>query len=229
MKKEDIHLGDLKRILFGDTPAEFTLEVIVRTIIIYLIFLAIMRLLGKRMNGQLTITELSVMLTLGAIIAVPMQVPNRGLLPGAILLVCVLYLQRGLNWWSVKRRKVEVVVQGKVIMLAKDGMLLPDQLEKERISHEQLFAELRDHEITNLGQVKRLYMEASGNFSVYKQEPATPGLSVLPGQDTRLKEEQAKVPDLKVCVYCGNQADSQDHAGGRCLNCGHQEWTEAVC
>ncbi|TGE06655.1 DUF421 domain-containing protein [Hymenobacter fodinae] len=229
MKKEDIHLGDIQRILFGDTPAEFTLEVIVRTIIIYLIFLVIMRLFGKRMNGQLTITELSVMLTLGAIIAVPMQVPNRGLLPGAILLVCVLYLQRGLNWWSVKRRKVEVIVQGKVIMLAKNGMLLPDQLKKERVSHEQLFAELRDHKITHLGQVKRVYMEASGTFSVYKQEPATPSLSVLPSQDNALKEEQEKAPNQRVCEYCGNQARPEDHAGGRCLNCGHEEWIAAVC
>jgi uncharacterized membrane protein YcaP (DUF421 family) len=228
MKKEDIHLGDWNRILFGDVPAVFTVEVIVRTIVIYLIFLVIMRQLGKRMNAQLTITELSVMLTLGAIIAVPMQIPNRGLLPAAILLLCVLFLQRGLSWLSVKRRKVEAVVQGKVTLIAKNGVLQPEQLKKERISHEQVYAKLRDQEVTQLGQVKRLYLEADGSFSLFKQEHPVPGLSVLPGKDKKLKREQETDAQLKVCLYCGNPAKHEDHSGNHCLNCNEEQWTQAV-
>jgi uncharacterized membrane protein YcaP (DUF421 family) len=228
MKKEDIHLADWQRILFGDVPAEFTLEVIVRTLIIYLVFLVVMRLLGKRMNAQLTITELAVMLTLGAIISVPMQIPNRGLLPAALLLLSILYLQRGLNWLALKRRKAEFVLQGKVSLLAKNGVLEPACLQQESVSHEQVFAALRKHKITHLGQVKRLYMEADGSFSVYKQEPAGPGLSVLPGQDARFKQEQHLAPGQQACTYCGHLATAHDHAGRQCLNCGHNAWTNAV-
>jgi uncharacterized membrane protein YcaP (DUF421 family) len=88
MKKDEIHLEDIQRILFGQAPPQFLLEVFIRTVVIYISLLFIVRLLGKRMSGQLTIMEMAVMLTLGAIVSVPMQMPDRGLLQGALLLLC---------------------------------------------------------------------------------------------------------------------------------------------
>jgi hypothetical protein len=52
--------------------------------------LYILRWLGKRMSGQLTIMELSVMLTLGAIVSASMQIPDHGILEGVLLLLCAL-------------------------------------------------------------------------------------------------------------------------------------------
>ncbi|SNR64215.1 MULTISPECIES: DUF421 domain-containing protein [Hymenobacter] len=228
MKKEEIYLGDWQRILFGDTPGEFTWEVLVRTVLIYLIFLVVMRLLGKRMNAQLTITELAVMLTLGAIVSVPMQTPNRGMIPAVLLLLCVLFFQRGSNWWAFKQRKVEAVLQGNVTLLAKNGVLLLDKLKEERVSHEQLYAQLRDQKITQLGQVKRAYMEADGTFSIFQQEPPVPGLSVLPDLDQRLRRSQETVDSTKACRYCGTVATPQSHTGTQCPNCHHDDWTPAV-
>src|SRR4051812_36199354 len=107
MKKEEIKLDDLKRILIGNAPTEFLLETFIRTLFIFLFFLVIMRLLGKRMTGQLTILEFSVVITLGAIIAPVMQLPDRGLLQGAFLLLCILCFHSGLTSWGVKSQKVE--------------------------------------------------------------------------------------------------------------------------
>jgi hypothetical protein len=51
MKKEDIIPWDWQRILFGQAPPEFLLEVLMRTSIIYIALLIIVRLMGKRMGG----------------------------------------------------------------------------------------------------------------------------------------------------------------------------------
>jgi hypothetical protein len=59
MKKEDIHLSDWSRLLLGEAPPLFLLEVFVRTLVIYVFLLFILRWLGKRMSGQLIIMELS--------------------------------------------------------------------------------------------------------------------------------------------------------------------------
>jgi len=85
MRKEEINWDDWLRILIGTAPAEFLLEVLISTIIIYLFVLLTLRLMGKRMGGQLTISELVVMLRLGAIVSVPMQIPDKGLLQGIIV------------------------------------------------------------------------------------------------------------------------------------------------
>jgi len=60
MKKEDIFLDDWQRILTGEAPTIFMAEVLLRTVVIYLMLLIILRLREKRMTGQLTISEMAV-------------------------------------------------------------------------------------------------------------------------------------------------------------------------
>src|ERR1700712_3101807 len=123
MKKEDIHLGDLSRLLLGEAPPVFLLEVFIRTLVVYVFLLFILRWLGKRMSGQLTIMELSVMLTLGAIVSASMQLPDHGILAGALLLLCALSFQRGISYLGIISTKFEELTQGKPGMLVKDGIL----------------------------------------------------------------------------------------------------------
>jgi hypothetical protein len=92
MKKEDIRLGDWHRLFISEAPLEFMLEVVLRTLIIYLVPLLTMRLLSQRMTAQLNVTEL--MLMLGGVVSVGMQLPDRGLLLSTFTLACLLVLYR---------------------------------------------------------------------------------------------------------------------------------------
>src|SRR4051794_39718475 len=136
-------LGEVKRVLFGNAPAAFTLEVFLRTIIVYLFLLGVLRLLGKRMTGQLTITEMGVMVSLGAIVSLPMQSQERGVLIGIVLLLAVLVLQRGLGRAGFERRKIELLTQGDLSLLVKDGVILIHELRRAAFSRHQLFGLLR--------------------------------------------------------------------------------------
>src|SRR5688572_22437587 len=98
MGKDEIRLSDLQRLLLGDAPFEFLGEVFIRTLMLYIALLVILRLLGKRMSGQLTITEMAVMITLGAIVGSPVQIPDRGVLIAIFILICILALHRGLTY-----------------------------------------------------------------------------------------------------------------------------------
>src|ERR1700712_2334110 len=144
MRKEEIHLGDLHRWLFGQTPPVFMVEVIIRTVLIFIILLVIVQLFGKRMSGQMTLVELSVMITLGAIVSPVMQLPDRGVIFGAIALLVALLFQRGLNYLSVKNDKIEKIADGTAALLVKDGVLLVDELSKANISKQQIFSMLRE-------------------------------------------------------------------------------------
>jgi uncharacterized membrane protein YcaP (DUF421 family) len=228
MKKEEIHWADWHRILFGSAPEHFLLEVLIRTVIIYFFLLVILRLLGKRMGGQLTISELAVMLTLGAIISVPMQVPDKGLLQGILVLICALAFERGINYLAVKSDKIERLLQGRESLLVNNGVLVADQLIAMKISREQMLAILRNEKIYNLGEVRRVYIEACGLFSVFKYPEARPGLSLLPPSDEAASKEFSIVGQVMVCEYCGNPARSQNETHSACNNCGANKWTQAV-
>src|SRR5438046_2471334 len=99
MDKDQIKLSDIQRILLGDAPGEFLLEVFLRTIVAYIIMLVIVKLLGKRMSRKLTATEMAVMLMFGAIISGMMQIPDRGVLEGAFVLLLVVGIQRLVTLW----------------------------------------------------------------------------------------------------------------------------------
>jgi uncharacterized membrane protein YcaP (DUF421 family) len=228
MKKEEIHWGDWHRILIGTAPAEFLLEVLVRTIIIYLFLLVTLRLMGKRMGGQLTISELAVMLTLGAIVSVPMQIPDKGLLQGILVLFCAFAFQRGITYLAAKNHKIELLTQGSESLLIKDGVMLATKLDSMKISREQLLAVLRNQHIYNLGEVQRVYLEACGIFSVFKYDQPKPGLSLVPPADGKAEQEFNIVGESIICLECGNPAPEQSSNEKNCKNCHSENWGQAV-
>ncbi|HEY9001548.1 MAG TPA: YetF domain-containing protein [Mucilaginibacter sp.] len=232
MEKDDIHLSDWRRILFGQAPPEFLLEVFIRTAVIYILLLIVVRWLGKRMSGQLTILELAVMLTLGAVVSPPMQVPDRGLSQGVILLICLLALQRGISLIGYLNTKFENLTQGKVNLLIKDGVLQLEAMKNERVSREQIFAQLRLQKIYNLGNVQRMYIEACGIFSIYKSPKSQPGLPILPKDDHDISGELTHRADVfqdqivMVCTNCG--FIRQNHEFQTCPHCKQIKWQPAI-
>jgi len=228
MKKEEIHWGDWYRMLMGTAPTEFLLEVLIRTIIIYLFLLITLRLMGKRMGGQLTISELAVMLTLGAIVSVPMQIPDKGLLQGVLVLFCAFAFQRGITYLAAKSHKIELFTQGSESSLIKDGVMLSTKLDSMKISREQLLAVLRNQNIYNLGEVQRVYLEACGIFSVFKYDKAKPGLSLLPPDDGNAEQDFDIIEESIICLECGNPAPELPGKEKKCKNCQAENWGHAV-
>ncbi len=226
MQQETIFLYDWKRIFFGDTSPEFLIEIFLRTLIIYLLLLVAMRLFGKRLTGQLTIIEMSIMLTMGAILAPAMQLADRGLLSGVVALVCALIFERGINYWGLKRSAAEELIQGKETVLVKDGILQVENLASSRISRLQLLSTLRSEGVYNLGRIQRVYLEASGLFSIYTMETDRSGLSTLMDTDEEVHSIQQLDSDHTTCSCCGNTVLA-DPRPATCSICNATEWVEA--
>ncbi|MBT1702870.1 DUF421 domain-containing protein [Chryseosolibacter indicus] len=228
MKKDDIQSWDWQRILFGQAPPTFLVEVLIRTIIVYLFLLVILRLLGKRMDGQLTLTEMAVVVTFGAIVSVPMQLPDKGILLGILALLLAAAFQRGFNWLNVKNDKMEEITQGTMNILVKDGLVQLDEMKKVGLSKQHLFAALRKEKIFNLGNVKRVYFEACGLFSIYSEEEAKPGLPTFPSNELEFVHTQTKIDESRIaCCNCGYVAETTDR-NISCENCGDKNWIEAI-
>jgi uncharacterized membrane protein YcaP (DUF421 family) len=218
---------DWQRILFGNTSPEFLIEVFLRTLIIYLALLLVVKWLGKRMSGQLTIMEMTVMVTLGAIVSVPMQLPDRGILQGLLILLVALGLHRGINYLGLLYPRAEEVLQGKPTILVKDGILQLAELDEVRLTRQQLFSDLRTKNIYQLGKLKRVYLEPAGSLSVIEAKEAHPGLSVFPTKDERIIKARGMAGDpVWVCVNCGKL--SKTNGPEPCENCQDNDYMEAI-
>lgn len=228
MKKEEIQLWDFERILIGEAPIDFMVEVFLRTIIIFFILLIAMRLFGKRLNANNSILEMTVLILLGAIVAVPMQLPERGILPGIVILGSLVIFYRMLSTINSKNEKSEELTMGAASLLVKNGVVDMEALKNAAVSQEQLFSQLRGKEIIHLGQVKRVYLEACGMFNVFKADRVIPGLSIIPRGDENMMRNINLSNEYFVCTNCGNLEKSGEIPGRSCHRCGAYLWDRAT-
>lgn len=233
MKTEEFKLTDLNRILIGEVPGAFFIEVILRTIIIYLMLILAIRLMGKRMALQLNVTEMTAMVALAAAIGVPMQAPDRGILPAAVIAMVVVLAERSITRFTLKSQSAETLFHGDMNVLIEDSVINYDCLKYVSMSKSLVLQQLRAQGIGHLGEVKRLYMESSGAFSLVKLDDPVPGLSVIPENDKDFWAAEERCIDVYVCTNCGNQA-SQDAKGkaeipnSTCERCHTDKWEQAV-
>jgi uncharacterized membrane protein YcaP (DUF421 family) len=227
MKASEIKLDDWQRILFGNTSPDFLLEVLLRTAIVYLALLLVVKWLGKRMSGQITIIEMTVMITLGAIVSVPMQMPDRGILQGLLILVAALALHRGINYIGFFNPKADEIIQGKPTVLVKDGVMQLAEMDEVRVSRQQLFSDLRTKNVYQLGKLRRVYLEPAGTISIILAKEERPGLPLFPPTDESILKARAN-PDLQlwVCINCGTTRDKD--GPDPCAGCAKHEFVKAI-
>jgi uncharacterized membrane protein YcaP (DUF421 family) len=218
----EIHLEDWKRILFGIMPGIFYLEVFLRITFIYLLIIFCLRLMGKRMAAKVSRNELLALSALAASIGMPLQEPDRGMLPAIIVAMVVVIGQRTIALISTKSQRLERQSQGDLDIIITDGYLQIRAMRKARLSRERVFAQLRSEGIIHLGQVKRLYFEASGSFSMILNKEQPPGLSIIPESDCEYLERQQKA-DVQVCNECGKIKESDS-----CDNCKNTQFQHSI-
>jgi uncharacterized membrane protein YcaP (DUF421 family) len=230
MKPEEIKLSDWHRIFAGPVPAEFYIELIIRGIMVYLILVVTMRLMGRRVIPGTSRLQLSAIVALGSAIGVPLLTPANGMLPAFIITAIIILITRSISWLSLRNRKMELSILGNKSALVENGVMNLKAMQAARITRERLFAQLRFEHQVQMGKVKRMYMEASGTFTMIESEETNPGLLLIPDWDTEFVNDQVEKTDQQVCLRCGNEkpADNTRQEKVKCPNCGASQWTQAV-
>jgi len=227
MKPEEIKLSDWQRILIGGVPGSFFVEVVIRAIVIFILLVVCMRLLGRRMAGQVNRIELIALFSLAAAIGVPLQAPDRGILPAFIIAFVVVMVGKLVTVLAFRHQPFESFAEDEYATLIIDGELQLGPMKKTRLTIERLYAQLRSDGIRHLGEVKRLYFEANGSFSLVRNEQPVPGLSIIPYYDEELFREQKQSKQC-VCDDCGHKQTDQAERMGECENCGNNRWVAAI-
>ncbi|GAB3817367.1 hypothetical protein GCM10028895_13420 [Pontibacter rugosus] len=80
-----------------------------------------------------------------------------------------------------------------------------------------------------MGEVKRVYLESAGLFSVFTYQEPKPGLTIIPEKDVRLPQPVEQEHIHLVCKNCGYLADYNDNFMNKaCDVCEHKEWTYPI-
>lgn len=226
MKGDEIFIDDWIRIFIGNVPVLFFVEVIFRVLFVFLLIIFSMRLMGKRMASQLSRNEMVAMSSLAAAIGIPIQSPDKGLLPAFIVAMIVILGQRLVAGLATRSERFEKQSQGDYSTLIAEGTIQLHELKSTRISRERLFAQLRKEGVKHLGEVGRFYFEANGTFTLIKRTTPKPGLSILPEKDEDFVKRLHYVHSKNICYHCGNETGIQQSS--TCPKCGHHDFVHPV-
>ena len=142
------------------------LIVLLKTLIIFVYLLFILRLMGKREIGQLQTFELVISMIIADIAAVPIYDEKASLL-NAIVSVGALFLFHMaisiINLNSIKGREL---LCGRPSILINRGKIDENVLKKEFITINELQERLREKDVFNLGDVEYAILETSGQISI---------------------------------------------------------------
>ena len=150
----------------------------VRTAILYLVLIAVVRVMGKRQVGQMEPSELVVAMLVADLASIPMQNEGLPLFSGVVPILTVLGLELVLSALSVSSIRLRRLLCGKPVILIENGHLLQQNLRKTRITVDELTGLLRLKDVLDLNTVQYAILETSGDLSVFlfpEHRPASAG------------------------------------------------------
>ena len=153
------------------------MTVLIRTLIVYVLLTATMRIMGKRQLGELEISELVTTLLISEIAILPIGDPELPFVYAVIPLVTILSLEVFLSTILLKCPKLKNVVSPRPNVLIRHGKLDQKEMERNRISIDELISEVRQKSLTSLEEVDYAILEQNGKLTVIAKksaQPATP-------------------------------------------------------
>lgn len=139
----------------------------IRTIVLYLILIAVIRMMGKRQVGQMEPSEFVVTMLVANLASIPMQDGGIPLYSGLVPILTVLGAELVLSAASLRSVGFRRLLCGKPVILIENGHVLQNNLRRTRITLDELTGHLREKDVMDITAVQYAILETNGNLSVF--------------------------------------------------------------
>ena len=147
-----------------------------RTVIMYLVLILVIRLMGKRQIGQMEPSEFVVTMLVANLAAIPLEEADIPIHSGLVPILTVLGMELLLAFLSLRSLRVRKLLCGKPVILIDNGRILQDNMRRTRVTLDELTGHLREKDILDIATVQFAILETNGNLSVFpypKERPAS--------------------------------------------------------
>ena len=165
------------------------IEIALRTLLAAVVLFIFTKILGKRQISQLSFFEYITGITVGGIAAIMSLDLRITWYYGPVALVVWVTVALGLEYLSLKSKIARDIINGKGVILVKEGKVLEDNLKKARLSSDELLEQLRGKNAFKFAEVEFAVLEAHGKLNVLlnkQNQPLTPqhlGIKTAPEQE----------------------------------------------
>ncbi len=146
------------------------MEIVIRVAATYAVVLIGLRLVGKREFGELSALEVVTLLLIPEIVSQSLvrEASFTNAMIGAATVLSIVYLTSLLkHLWPRAGRLIE----GQPCVLVRDGQIMADLMNRERIDPDELLDAMRSEGIEAFGQIKWAILETDGSISIIQKQP----------------------------------------------------------
>jgi uncharacterized membrane protein YcaP (DUF421 family) len=146
------------------------MDIVLRATAMFFALYLLVRVMGKRELAQLTPFELIVLVVLGDLIQQGVT-HNDFSLTGAILAIATMgFWALAMSWATFLSPKVEKVLDGEPRVIVRDGEIVRENLNRDRLTHSEILSEMRLAGIAHLSDVAWAILEPKGKMSFIKRD-----------------------------------------------------------
>ena len=164
---------------------------LVRTLILYILVLIVMRLMGKREIGQLQPFELAISIMIADLATIPMSDSGIPITSGIVPILGLLAMHLIISIINMKSIKAREIICGKPRILIFRGRIDRKALQKERFTINELEERIRGNNVASVGDVEYAILETSGQITIIQK----------PHKRTVTPEDLGITPDYEGIPY----------------------------
>ncbi|MDQ0901426.1 MULTISPECIES: DUF421 domain-containing protein [unclassified Paenibacillus] len=146
------------------------LTIFLRTVLIYFVVFLMLRLMGKREIGKLSLFDLVISIMIAEIAVFVLEDSSKPLMDGLVPMATLVLIQIFIAFITLKSRTVRILFDGRPSVLINKGMIDREEMKKHRYNLDDLMLQLRQNKIMNVADVEFAVLEPSGKLSVVERE-----------------------------------------------------------
>ena len=139
--------------------------IMVRTVIVFLVLLIIMRLMGKRQIGEMQPFELVITLLISELACIPMADASVPLLYGIVSVITIFVLHELVTLIDLKGKPFKALLSGKPGVVVNKNGIDAYELKRNRLDVSDLIESLRTAGYFSLDSIDYALYESNGTFS----------------------------------------------------------------
>nr|WP_322787870.1 DUF421 domain-containing protein [Salibacterium qingdaonense] len=151
--------------------------VVLRTIVVYFFLLVVLRLMGKREIGELSVLDFVISIMIAELAVVSVEDTDVSYVRAFTPILVLSLLQIVLAWWSLKSDRMRHILDGRPTVLIRQGKIDEKAMKKQRYNFDDLLMQIRQKDIKDVSDVDFAILEPSGELSVFEKKEEAEALS----------------------------------------------------
>lgn len=142
------------------------LVTLIRSLILYVLIVACMRLMGRRQIGELQPSELVITMMLSEIASIPLESSDIPLLNSITVILVLASLEVLLSVLCMKSDRTRRLLQGNPMPVVWDGKPIQKTMRQLRLTVDDLLEALREKDVFRITDVQCAILESNGRLTV---------------------------------------------------------------